>query len=37
MEDSALVIVDYGRAVELGYVRLNEEIDAMIEDARATA
>jgi hypothetical protein len=25
MEDSALVIIDFGRAIELGYVRLSEE------------
>jgi hypothetical protein len=26
MEDSALVIIDFGKAIELGYVKLSEEI-----------
>ncbi len=26
MEDSALVIIDYNRAVELGYVKLKTEL-----------
>ena len=28
MENSALVIIDFGRAIELGYVKLSEEIAA---------
>jgi len=33
MEDSALVIIDFGRAIELGYVKLSEEIAAQyLED-----
>jgi hypothetical protein len=29
MEDSALVLVDFNRAVELGYVRLTERVKAL--------
>lgn len=32
MEDSALVIIDFGRAIELGYVRLNGEIAQLYAD-----
>ena len=28
MEDSALVIIDFERAVELGYVKVTEEVEA---------
>jgi hypothetical protein len=28
MENSALVIIDFEKAIELGYVRLSEEISA---------
>lgn len=30
-EDSALVIIDFNRAVELGFVRLNEKIEALVD------
>lgn len=34
MEDSALVIIDFERAVELGYVTLRDDLLALIEDSR---
>jgi len=34
MEDSALVIIDFRRAIELGYVRLAASMRGMIEEAR---
>lgn len=30
-EDSALVIIDFNRAVELGFVRLNDKIEALVD------
>lgn len=33
MEDSALVIIDFDRAIELGYARLKREMGEMLEDA----
>ncbi len=35
MEDSALVIVDFNRAIELGYVNLHETMLTLTEEARA--
>jgi len=32
MEDSALVIIDFGKAIELGYVQLTEEIAEIVQD-----
>lgn len=32
MEDSALVVVDFDRAIERGFVRLNEDIDALFHE-----
>jgi ParB-like chromosome segregation protein Spo0J len=32
MEDSALVIIDYDRAIELGYVRLRDSMEAMLDE-----
>lgn len=32
MEDSALVIIDYDRAIELGYVKLRNSLNALMED-----
>ena len=37
MEESALIIIDYDRAVELGFVRLNAAIDAAWADEVAEA
>lgn len=31
MEDSALVIIDYDRAIELGYVKLRDSLNALME------
>ena len=31
MENSALVIIDFNKAIENGFVRLTEEINAMFE------
>lgn len=35
MEDSALVIIDFDRAIELGYARLKREMGEMLEEALA--
>lgn len=32
MEDSALVIIDFNRAIELGFVQLSEQIAALVKD-----
>jgi hypothetical protein len=32
MEDSALVIIDFQRAIELGYVKLSEEISKLYDE-----
>ena len=32
MDDSALVIIDFQRAIELGYVKLSEEISKLYDE-----
>ena len=36
MEDSALVIIDFNKAIELGYVKLSEEIASQYLDEYET-
>jgi len=35
MEDSALVIIDFNKAIEQGFVRLNEDMFAALEESEA--
>ena len=32
MEDSALVVIDFKKAMQLGYLRLKEEVEQMLTD-----
>lgn len=32
MEDSALVIIDYNKAIELGYVKLSKSVSEMVAE-----